>query len=78
MLIALNIVLAAIVMVAMVALLVQAIRSEHRHHQLQAEASHRGAVANRAAQRRANHRHAGGGRPTPAWRRDSKFSPSRG
>jgi hypothetical protein len=83
MLIALNIVLATAVVAGMVALLAHAIRAEHRHHQLQAEASHaealrRNAPARRVPARRAPQRHAAAGKPAPAWRRDGEFSPSRG
>ena len=83
MLIALNVVLATAVVAGMVALLIHAIRSDHRHHQLQAEASHAEALrANarerRAPVRRAPQRHAAAVRSTPRWRRDGEFSPSRG
>jgi hypothetical protein len=71
------------VVAGMVALFLHAIRAEHRHHQLQAEASHAEALranasARRAPTRRAPQRHAAAGRPASAWRRDGEFSPSRG
>jgi hypothetical protein len=93
MLIALNIVLATAVVTGMVALFVHAIRSERRHHQLQAEASHGRAAhgyaahghaahghaaASRPATRRIVERHLAAGRPARSWRRDGEFSASRG
>jgi hypothetical protein len=83
MLIALNILLAAAIVSGMVALFVHAIRSEHRYHQLQAQASHGHAAhghaaASRAAGRRPTQRHAAGGRTARSWRRDGELSASRG
>ena len=88
MLIALNIVLATAVVTGMVALFVHAIRSERRHHQLQAEASHGRAAhgyaahghaaASRPATRRIVERHLAAGRPARSWRRDGEFGASRG
>jgi hypothetical protein len=71
MFVAVNIVLMAAVVVAMVAFLLHAIRSDHRHQQLQAGASRAEASRERVRARRAPARR-------PAQRQPGRLSASRG